>query len=202
MDHESRELRADLMGKRAVYSEQLEERNKLFSAIQKLNDANPDVKPYTVDDDPNLMIVANQQRQFARAIELIDEALETLTTNCIDTVAIRKLTLEMEVLFRKLDQIIQGQKTPPIEATMIDKPDTKNSIDTIIDNARKHFPGSDAQIISENDQCWVLLIRDSGLTHRYSAPNITALARMSADLLEYEDEQDEWEMQQNQGSNG
>jgi hypothetical protein len=79
MDHESRELRADLMGKRAVYSEQLEERNKLFSAIQKLNDANPDVKPYTVDDDPNLMIVAIQPTNRAAGTTHAKKAIQTGT---------------------------------------------------------------------------------------------------------------------------
>jgi hypothetical protein len=65
----------------------------------------------------------------------------------------------------------------------------------ITDDARKHFPGSEAEITQDGER-WVLLVHDKGLTHRYSAPNLTALARMSADLSEHEDEQDEWEQRQ------
>ena len=61
----------------------------------------------------------------------------------------------------------------------------------------RFFPASAASVErSDSDGRWVLLVTDELFTHRYTSHSLTGLLTKAENLLEYEDEHDEWEMRQ------
>ena len=71
------------------------------------------------------------------------------------------------------------------------------SIAAIESNAREFFPNGTATVERrESDGRWVLLVTDELFTHRYTSKSLAGLLTKAENLLEYEDEQDEWELKQ------
>ena len=70
-------------------------------------------------------------------------------------------------------------------------------IDAISAHGREFFPNATATVDrGESDNLWVLLVIDELFTHRYTSKSLDGLLTKAESLLEYEDEQDEWEMRQ------
>jgi len=75
--------------------------------------------------------------------------------------------------------------------------DEHELIKAIIANAREFFPNVTATVErSESDGRCVLLVTDEQFTHRYTSKSVAGLLTKAENLLEYEDEQDEWDMRQ------
>ena len=49
---------------------------------------------------------------------------------------------------------------------------------------------------SESDNRWVLLVNHESLTNRFTSKPLAGLLTKAENLLEYDDEQDEWELRQ------
>ena len=70
----------------------------------------------------------------------------------------------------------------------------ENRITAIESNAREFFPNATAKVEnSASDTRWALLVTDDLFTHRYTSKSLAGLLTKAENLLEYEDEQDEWE---------
>ena len=75
--------------------------------------------------------------------------------------------------------------------------DEAKLIDAIKANAREFFPNGECTVHHDDtDDRWVLLVNHDGLTNRFTSKTIAGLLTKAENLLEYEDEQDEWEMRQ------
>ena len=70
-------------------------------------------------------------------------------------------------------------------------------LEAIQANAREYFPNGELTLHHDgtNDR-WVLQVDHDDLTNRFTAKTLAGLLTKAENLLEYEDEQDEYEMRQ------
>ena len=78
-----------------------------------------------------------------------------------------------------------------------DATDEAKLINAITANAREYFPNGEFTLHHEGtEDRWVLQVDHDDLTNRFTAKTLAGLLTKAENLLEYEDEQDEWEMRQ------